>query len=103
MSKPYWSGVFPAITTQMEKGGALDLEGTARHADALIKSGVNGLIFLGSLGENQSQTAEEKRRGMEAMIEAGGGGGAGVGGGGGAGGGGGGRCGAGWGKDGVGG
>src|SRR4051812_9094887 len=70
MSKPYWSGVFPAITTQMEKGGALDLEGTARHADALIKSGVNGLIFLGSLGENQSQTAEEKRRVMEAMIEA---------------------------------
>src|SRR5215213_4552931 len=70
MSKPYWSGVFPAITTQMQKGGALDLDGTARHADALIKSGVTGLIFLGSLGENQSLTAEEKRRVMEAMVEA---------------------------------
>jgi 1-pyrroline-4-hydroxy-2-carboxylate deaminase len=70
MSKPYWSGVFPAITTQMTKDGALDLEGTARHADALIKSGIKGLIFLGSLGENQSMTAEEKRRVVEAMIKA---------------------------------
>src|ERR1051325_5270838 len=69
MSKPYWSGVFPAITTQMQKGGALDLDDTARHADALIDSGVEGLIFLGSLGENQSMTAEEKRRVVEAMGE----------------------------------
>jgi 1-pyrroline-4-hydroxy-2-carboxylate deaminase len=56
-----WSGVFPAITTQMRKDGSLDLEGTARHADVLVKSGVNGLIFLGSLGENQMLTPEEKR------------------------------------------
>src|SRR6185295_2599924 len=70
MSKPYWSGVFPAITTQMRKGGALDLEGTARHADALIKSGITGLIFLGSLGENQSLAAAEKRQVMEAMVKA---------------------------------
>lgn len=61
MSKPYWSGVFPAITTQMSKDGAIDIEATARHADALINSGIKGLIFLGSLGENQSMTAEEKR------------------------------------------
>src|SRR4051812_14270064 len=70
MSKPYWSGVFPAITTQMQKGGALDLDATTRHAEALIKSGVTGLIFLGSLGENQSLTAEEKRRVVEAMVKA---------------------------------
>ena len=53
MSKPYWQGVFPAITTQFQRDQSLDLEATARHADALIASGVNGLIFLGSLGENQ--------------------------------------------------
>ncbi len=68
--KPHWQGVFPAITTQMKKGGALDLDATARHADALIASGVTGLVFLGSLGENQSMTAEEKRLVMEAMIKA---------------------------------
>jgi 4-hydroxy-tetrahydrodipicolinate synthase len=67
--KPYWSGVFPAITTQMHKDGALDLAATAHHADALIASGVSGLIFLGSLGENQSLTASEKRDVLAAMIE----------------------------------
>lgn len=69
MKKPNWQGVFPAITTQMKKDGALDLYATARHADALIKSGVAGIIFLGSLGENQPMTGEEKRRVIEAMVK----------------------------------
>ena len=68
--KPHWQGVFPAITTQMHKDGALDLDATAAHAEALIKSGIKGLIFLGSLGENQPMSGEEKRRVMEAMIKA---------------------------------
>jgi len=70
MSKPYWSGVFPAITTQLKKDQSLDLEATARHAEVLIRSGVNGIVFLGSLGENQALTADEKRILMKAMIEA---------------------------------
>ena len=70
MSKPFWSGVFPAITTQLKKDGALDLEATAQHVDVLIKSGVNGIIFLGSLGENQPLRAEEKRLVIEAMVKA---------------------------------
>jgi 4-hydroxy-tetrahydrodipicolinate synthase len=68
--KPYWSGVFPAITTQMHKDGSLDLDATATHVEALIKSGVSGMIFLGSLGENQPMSGEEKRRVMAAMIQA---------------------------------
>jgi dihydrodipicolinate synthase/N-acetylneuraminate lyase len=68
--KPHWQGVFPAITTQMHKDGSLDLEATAAHAEALIESGVKGLIFLGSLGENQPMTGDEKRRVIEAMIKA---------------------------------
>jgi len=70
MTSPYWSGVFPAITTQMRRNGSLDLEATASHADVLIRSGIAGLIFLGSLGENQSLTPEEKRKVMRSMIEA---------------------------------
>jgi 4-hydroxy-tetrahydrodipicolinate synthase len=70
MKKPFWSGVFPAITTQMSKDGVIDLNATARHAEALIASGIRGLIFLGSLGENQSLTADEKRRIVEAMVSA---------------------------------
>jgi 4-hydroxy-tetrahydrodipicolinate synthase len=70
MNRPYWQGVFPAITTQFKKDQALDLEATARHAEALLDSGVAGLIFLGSLGENQTLLPEEKRRVIEAMVKA---------------------------------
>jgi 4-hydroxy-tetrahydrodipicolinate synthase len=68
--KPFWSGVFPAITTQLKKDESLDLEATARHADVLIKSGVSGIILLGSLGENQALRADEKRLVIEAMVKA---------------------------------
>ena len=67
--KPHWSGVFPAITTQMHHDGSLDIEATARHAEALISSGISGLIFLGSLGENQSMTPDEKRLVISEMIK----------------------------------
>jgi 1-pyrroline-4-hydroxy-2-carboxylate deaminase len=70
MSKPFWQGVFPAITTQFKRDQSIDLEATARHADVLINSGVSGLIFLGSLGENQSLRREEKRLVLEAMVKA---------------------------------
>src|SRR5687767_3264532 len=65
-----WSGVFPAITTQMHEDGSIDFEATARHADVLIKSGISGLIFLGSLGENQMLTPDEKRAVIEEMSVA---------------------------------
>jgi dihydrodipicolinate synthase/N-acetylneuraminate lyase len=70
MSEPFWRGVFPAITTQFKADQAIDLEATARHADVLINSGVAGLIFLGSLGENQAMRREEKRMVLEAMVKA---------------------------------
>ena len=69
-AKPAWQGVFPAITTQMQRDGSLDLEGTARHAEALIASGITGLVFLGSLGENQTLSGEEKRLVMREMVKA---------------------------------
>jgi dihydrodipicolinate synthase/N-acetylneuraminate lyase len=67
--KPHWTGVFPAITTQMHADGALNLEGTSTHAEALVESGVSGLVALGSLGENQSLTASEKRDVLASLIE----------------------------------
>ena len=68
--KPHWKGVFPAITTQMHKDGSLDVEATAAHADVLIRSGITGLVFLGSLGENQSMAADEKRLLLGEMVKA---------------------------------
>jgi len=64
-----WQGVFPAITTQMHKDGSLDLEGTSRHTEALIRSGIQGLVFLGSLGENQTLSGEEKHLVMAEMVK----------------------------------
>jgi dihydrodipicolinate synthase/N-acetylneuraminate lyase len=67
--KPHWQGVFPAVTTQLKKDQSLDLEATARHVEALIESGVTGLIMLGSLGENQALEPVEKRRVVEATVK----------------------------------
>lgn len=67
---PNWRGVFPAVTTQMHEDESLDLDGTARHVEVLIESGVTGLVMLGSLGENQSLAPDEKWEVMRATISA---------------------------------
>ncbi len=59
---PLWKDVFPAITTQFHRDQTLDLEGTARHLEVLIDSGIAGIIVCGSLGENQQLTPAEKRQ-----------------------------------------
>jgi len=60
MSAMSFEGVFPAVTTQFKEDLSLDLDATARHMEAIIQSGVKGLVMLGSLGENASLSQEEK-------------------------------------------
>ncbi len=67
--KPHWTGVFPAVTTQLKKDQSLDLPATARHFEALIESGVSGLIVCGSLGENQTLDPDEKRAVVRCAVE----------------------------------
>ena len=55
-----WTGVYPAVTTQFRKDLSIDFEATAAHIEVLIKSGISGLVMLGSLGENNSLLPEEK-------------------------------------------
>jgi 4-hydroxy-tetrahydrodipicolinate synthase len=69
MINPRWSGVFPAVTTQLKQDESLDLPATARHLDVLIESGVSGLIVCGSLGENQTLAPEEKRAVVRCAVE----------------------------------
>jgi 4-hydroxy-tetrahydrodipicolinate synthase len=69
--KPYWQGVFPAVTTQLKKDQSLDLDATAQHLEVLLDSGVTGLIMLGSLGENQSLLPEEKRQVVDMAVKVG--------------------------------
>ncbi len=67
--KTKWQGVFPAVTTQFKKDQSLDLDSTARHIQALLDSGVSGLIMLGSLGENTVLDSNEKQRVIEMTIK----------------------------------
>jgi 4-hydroxy-tetrahydrodipicolinate synthase len=55
-----WRGVFPAVTTQFRDDQSLDLPGTARHVEALLRAGVHGVIVLGTVGENCSLEYPEK-------------------------------------------
>jgi 4-hydroxy-tetrahydrodipicolinate synthase len=69
MSRIAWSGVYPASSTQFGPDLSVDLDATQQHYDRLIKDGVHGLIVLGTVGENNSLTADEKRAVVRAAVE----------------------------------
>ena len=49
-----WKGVFPAVTTQLNADLTINVNGTQRVVDALVRDGVDGLIALGrELAEHQ--------------------------------------------------
>ena len=64
-----WKGAFPAVTTQFRQDGSIDFDATAKHLEALIASGVTGLVMLGSLGENTALEPAEKRQVIELAIK----------------------------------
>jgi 4-hydroxy-tetrahydrodipicolinate synthase len=63
-----WSGVFPAMTTQFTRDHALDLPATCRHIETMISAGVQGIVVLGSLGENLTLDPAEKLQVLRAAI-----------------------------------
>ena len=65
-----WSGVFPAATTQFDTTGNVDIAATQAVQAALVRDGVHGLVLLGTVGENNSLTAEEKRAVLKAAVAA---------------------------------
>lgn len=64
-----WSGVFPAATTQFDEALNVDLPATRAVQAALLRAGVHGLVILGTVGENNSLSAEEKRAVLQAAVE----------------------------------
>jgi 4-hydroxy-tetrahydrodipicolinate synthase len=64
-----WSGVLPAATTQFDADLRVDLAATRAVQSALIEDGVHGLVALGTVGENNSLTAEEKRSVLRTAVE----------------------------------
>src|SRR5208283_4570907 len=64
-----WSGVFPAATTQFDRALEVDLPATQKVQKALLDDGVHGLVLMGTVGEGNSLTAEEKRKVLKAAVE----------------------------------
>jgi 1-pyrroline-4-hydroxy-2-carboxylate deaminase len=64
-----WSGVLPAVTTQFHEDLTLDLPATQASFAALGRDGVHGLVLLGTVGENNSLAAQEKRAVLRAAVE----------------------------------
>jgi len=56
-----FTGIIPPVSTIFTADGQLDKQGTAALIDDLIKSGVDGLFFLGSGGEFSQLGAEERK------------------------------------------
>lgn len=64
-----WTGVFPAVTTQVRADCSIDIADTQRVVDDLIRDGVDGLIALGTVGENNSLEYAEKVAVLSAIVE----------------------------------
>jgi len=69
-SKTLWQGVYPAATTQFTESLAIDHDATQRVQTALVDDGVDGLIVLGTCGENNSLEADEKLALLKGAVEA---------------------------------
>jgi 4-hydroxy-tetrahydrodipicolinate synthase len=64
-----WRGIFPAATTQFGPDQSLDLPTTLACLDHLLAAGVDGLILLGTVGENCSLEPGEKRDLLQAAVD----------------------------------
>jgi 1-pyrroline-4-hydroxy-2-carboxylate deaminase len=65
-----WAGVYPAVTTQFDAALRLDLRASQGVQDALIRDGVDGLVVIGTVGENNALEPDEKRAIVAAAVEA---------------------------------
>jgi len=56
-----FKGVYPAVVTPFHpEGGSLNLDAFTKHIEWLVKSGVDGLVIMGSTGEAPFLTREER-------------------------------------------
>jgi 4-hydroxy-tetrahydrodipicolinate synthase len=70
LAKPLWHGVYPAATTQFAADLSLDIAACRRTLTNLVADGVDGLVLLGTVGENNSLRPDEKRLALRAAVEA---------------------------------
>jgi len=65
------NGVFAAVLTRLGADGAPDASATARHCRWLLENGCDGLSVLGTTGEANSFTVDERLALLDGLAEAG--------------------------------
>jgi 4-hydroxy-tetrahydrodipicolinate synthase len=64
-----WKGVYPAVTTQFNPDYSIDHQENSKMLEQLILEGVHGIIVCGTVGENCSLSAKEKREVMQNAVK----------------------------------
>ena len=64
-----WEGVIPAITTQFDAAGNLDLNAFKKNLTAQYNAGVHGIILGGTLGEASTLSEEERKTLLTTTLE----------------------------------
>jgi 2-dehydro-3-deoxy-D-pentonate aldolase len=63
-----FKGIIPPVVTLFNKDGEFDWEANYVLADHLIKKGVHGLLYMGSMGEFSSLSLQERKLFVEKMV-----------------------------------
>jgi 4-hydroxy-tetrahydrodipicolinate synthase len=63
-----FKGIIPPVVTLFNKDGEFDWEANYILADHLIKKGVHGLLYMGSMGEFSSLPLQERKLFVEKMV-----------------------------------
>lgn len=70
MNNKKLEGIFTALLTPFDENGNILFDSLQRHVDFLISQGVDGFYVNGSTGESFLITPEERKKVLEAVIEA---------------------------------
>ena len=65
------TGLWPPVSTPFTADGAIDIRRLIQHCQALLHDGATGLAILGTTSEANSLTLAERRRVIDACVEAG--------------------------------
>lgn len=66
-----FGGVYPAMPSCYDNRGKINVQAVKELTRFLVSSGVNGVYVCGSTGEGPLQSAEERKKVLEAVIEEG--------------------------------
>lgn len=65
-----FSGLFTPVITALDEDGKIDFAGNELLINRLIEQGMDGLLFLGSMGEAFAMPLEEKRELIQLAVKA---------------------------------